>query len=111
MCKHVAAVLYGVGARLDQSPELLFQLRAVDQQDLLARLDDALPAATRPGEAPVLAGDDLSALFGLDMAGQAEAALPMSPVPQAVAKPPRAITTAIPSASLRGRASARSRSS
>jgi uncharacterized Zn finger protein len=31
MCKHVSAVLYGVGARLDRSPELLFRLRAVDQ--------------------------------------------------------------------------------
>ena len=28
MCKHVAAVLYGVGNRLDDSPELLFRLRA-----------------------------------------------------------------------------------
>jgi uncharacterized Zn finger protein len=29
MCKHVAAVLYGVGARLDAEPDLLFRLRAV----------------------------------------------------------------------------------
>ena len=29
MCKHVAAVLYGVGARLDAQPDLLFRLRAV----------------------------------------------------------------------------------
>ena len=27
MCKHVAAVLYGIGVRLDQRPELLFELR------------------------------------------------------------------------------------
>ena len=38
MCKHVAAVLYGVGARLDAQPELLFRLRAVDENDLLARI-------------------------------------------------------------------------
>ena len=31
MCKHVAAVLYGIGARLDHQPELLFALRKVDQ--------------------------------------------------------------------------------
>ena len=31
MCKHVAAVLYGVGARLDASPELLFTLRGLDK--------------------------------------------------------------------------------
>src|SRR5689334_17989918 len=27
MCKHIAAVLYGIGARLDKEPELLFTLR------------------------------------------------------------------------------------
>jgi hypothetical protein len=32
MCKHVAAVLYGIGARLDRQPQLLFKLRNVDQQ-------------------------------------------------------------------------------
>ena len=68
MCKHVAAVLYGVGARLDRSPELLFRMRAVDENDLLAGLDSAMPASTLPGER-VLAGDDVAALFGLDMAG------------------------------------------
>lgn len=37
MCKHVAAVLYGIGARLDAKPELLFMLRKVDQQELIAK--------------------------------------------------------------------------
>ena len=37
MCKHVAAVLYGIGARLDQQPALLFTLRKVNQQDLIAK--------------------------------------------------------------------------
>lgn len=37
MCKHVAAVLYGVGARLDQEPLLFFTLRNVDVQDLIRR--------------------------------------------------------------------------
>jgi uncharacterized Zn finger protein len=68
MCKHVAAALYGVGARLDQKPELLFQLRAVEETDLLARLDAALPLSKgAPDAGKVLASDDLSALFGLDM--------------------------------------------
>ena len=44
MCKHVAAVLYGVGARLDESPELLFRLRAVEATELLSNLGNALPA-------------------------------------------------------------------
>ena len=70
MCKHVAATLYGVGARLDSMPELLFKLRGVDQQQLIAHAS-ATPVATT-GKATaksrkVLAGADLSALFGLDM--------------------------------------------
>jgi uncharacterized Zn finger protein len=68
MCKHVAAVLYGVGARLDKRPELLFRLRGVDEQDLLARIDTSLPMAkAAPASGKVLKAHDLSALFGLDM--------------------------------------------
>jgi uncharacterized Zn finger protein len=69
MCKHVAAVLYGVGARLDHQPELLFRLRAVDEKDLLTGIDRA-PTTTKPGAAAgkVLEANDLSAVFGLDMA-------------------------------------------
>ena len=36
MCKHVAAVLYGIGNRLDQHPELLFTLRQVSIAELVA---------------------------------------------------------------------------
>ena len=36
MCKHVAAVLYGVGSRLDSKPELLFLLRGVNHEELIA---------------------------------------------------------------------------
>lgn len=77
MCKHIAAVLYGVGARLDERPELLFQLRAVDQNELVASLDNALPLSkTGPNAAKVLADDDISALFGLDMAADEASAVP-----------------------------------
>jgi uncharacterized Zn finger protein len=96
MCKHVAAVLYGVGARLDQKPELLFQLRAVDETDLLAQLDTALPLAKGAPEAgKMLAGDDLSALFGLEMdAGQPAAAAGDAAPPRR--KPARASQPADP---------------
>jgi len=68
MCKHVAAVLYGIGARLDQQPELLFRLRAVDENELVARIDASVPLAKGgPAAGKVLDGSDLSALFGLDM--------------------------------------------
>lgn len=64
MCKHVAAVLYGVGARLDQQPDLLFKLRQVDQQDLLM----AQPPGPVSGSknAKRLAAADLEAMFGVD---------------------------------------------
>ena len=69
MCKHVAAALYGVGARLDQKPELLFRLRAADENDLLAGIDQALPISARtPPSGKILENEDVSALFGLDMA-------------------------------------------
>ena len=67
MCKHVAAVLYGVGARLDYKPELLFRLRAVNENDLVARIETALPMSKK-GPNKLLQVDDMSALFGLDMA-------------------------------------------
>ena len=68
MCKHVAAALYGVGARLDGMPELLFRLRAVDENDLVTDLDEALPLSKQPlNTGNVLESDDISALFGLDM--------------------------------------------
>lgn len=69
MCKHVAAVLYGVGARLDQSPELLFRLRAVDETALLSDLGTALPDTRGVDTRKTLqADDDLAALFDLDLA-------------------------------------------
>ena len=69
MCKHVAAVLYGIGARLDHQPELLFTLRKVDQQDLIANAgSDLSKKGRRPAGAKVLATDDLSGMFGIEMA-------------------------------------------
>jgi uncharacterized Zn finger protein len=68
MCKHVAAALYAVGARLDEKPELLFLLRSVNENDLLNDLDAGVPLSKMtPPRDKILEGDDLSALFGLDM--------------------------------------------
>ena len=36
MCKHAAAVLLGIGSRLDEHPDLLFLLRGVDETELIA---------------------------------------------------------------------------
>ena len=68
MCKHVAAALYGVGARLDEKPQLLFVLRGVDENELLASAgqDFSLTKAA-PAAAKVLDDSDVAALFGLEM--------------------------------------------
>ena len=69
MCKHVAAVLYGIGARLDHQPELLFTLRNVDSQDLIAKAGSDLAKKHKgPAGVNVLASDDLSEMFGIEMA-------------------------------------------
>jgi uncharacterized Zn finger protein len=70
MCKHVAATLYGVGARLDRQPDLLFVLRGVDQQQLIQQASTfpGVAAGTAPANTDKVLGDaDLASLFGLDI--------------------------------------------
>lgn len=67
MCKHVAAALYGVGARLDERPELLFQLRNVDHSELITAASTATTVARRTKSKKVLKTDDLSKIFGIDL--------------------------------------------
>lgn len=68
MCKHVAAVLYGVGARLDGQPELLFGLRRVDAKDLVGQAGAGLPKSTKgPAAGKVLADSMLADVFGIEM--------------------------------------------
>jgi uncharacterized Zn finger protein len=72
MCKHVAAVLYGIGARFDHQPELLFRLRAVDEMELIVNAGKAAPLAKQgPAASKLLGREDLSEVFGLDMAQSA----------------------------------------
>jgi uncharacterized Zn finger protein len=71
MCKHVAAVLYGIGARLDEEPELLFRLREVDEKELIAGAGADLPLTRNaPASGKILADDDLGAMFGLELAAE-----------------------------------------
>ncbi len=69
MCKHVAAVLYGVGARLDEKPELLFLLRGVDHEELISEEADVVTAATAgsKGSRKRIADEDLADVFGIEM--------------------------------------------
>ncbi len=71
MCKHVAATLYGVGARLDEDPALFFTLRQAAIDDLVtqavqSKASSIIEKATTEGS-KVIADDKLSDLFGLDM--------------------------------------------
>jgi uncharacterized Zn finger protein len=68
MCKHVAAVLYGVGARLDESPELLFLLRGVKHEELIgAKAEAAVEAVLKGGTRRRLKEADLGEVFGVDL--------------------------------------------
>ena len=87
MCKHVAAALYGVGARLDERPQLLFKLRGVDENELLANAgQDLALTKTPPGAANILDNSEVEALFGLEMA---EPAIPDAAVPTVPKLSPR----------------------
>ncbi len=68
MCKHVAAVLYGVGARLDEKPELLFLLRGVDHEELISAGAGAAAATGKAGGGRRrIAEDALADVFGIEM--------------------------------------------
>ena len=80
MCKHVAAVLYGIGARFDEDPGLFFALRGLDPQQLIGGVvqqhtTDLLAKAKRTSK-KVLADADLGAVFGIEMAAPAIAVPP-----------------------------------
>ena len=68
MCKHVAAVFYGVGARLDTQPDLLFTLRRVEAAELVRQAAEApLNLGQRPTKARVIEDAALSELFGIEL--------------------------------------------
>lgn len=95
LCKHLAAVLYGVGARLDERPELLFLLRGVDHQELVAEAIDAASrgAAGAGGvdSGAALTDGDLADVFGIDIGAVSEpvvkAAAPRAKVAKATVVP------------------------
>jgi uncharacterized Zn finger protein len=75
MCKHVAAVLYGVGARLDEEPELLFLLRGTDHEELIsAEVGVAAAAAGSKGRRRRIAEDALADVFGIEMSADGTSA-------------------------------------
>jgi uncharacterized Zn finger protein len=87
MCKHVASALYGVGARLDEKPELFFTLRGVDMQELItaASVTATAPVDGAPSADTTLAGADLTEIFGVEI----ESAPAPKPAKAPAAKPKR----------------------
>lgn len=67
LCKHLAAVLYGVGARLDTQPELLFVLRGVDPTELVEASIDTNALTRGKSAAPTVADHELADVFGIDI--------------------------------------------
>jgi uncharacterized Zn finger protein len=80
MCKHVAAALYGVGARLDEDPTIFFTLRGVAIGDLVKRtisskVEDLLRKASKKSSR-IIEGADLSAVFGIDLVDETGSSTP-----------------------------------
>lgn len=73
LCKHLAAVLYGIGSRMDSQPELLFVLRGVDHLELIDNASNLGVSDPLSRNDRTLAGDDLASLFGIEMASEAPA--------------------------------------
>lgn len=87
MCKHVAAVLYGIGARLDEDPALFFTLRAVDVHDLISQAiqnkTQTMLGKSGVKSRRILEDADIGAMFGLELEAM------VSDAPDAVAKKKR----------------------
>ncbi len=90
LCKHVAASLYGVGAKLDQNPALLFLLRGVDPADLISKASAAeavrQTAATADGS-PVMSETEVADVFGIELAPASAVSVPAIELPAATPTP------------------------
>jgi len=104
MCKHVAAVLYGVGARLDQSPELLFALRSVNHEELITQAVTATHLTGKSATAgPELAESEIGDVFGIELDTQAATPAPA----RTASKPPKSRGKPKKPAPRKGRAKAK----
>jgi len=72
MCKHVAAVLYGIGTRLDEDPSLFFVLRKMKMDDLITQAvrdkSTRLLKQAKKKTSRVIDDADLGDVFGIDLA-------------------------------------------
>jgi uncharacterized Zn finger protein len=93
MCKHVAATLYAIGARLDEIPELLFVLRGADHLELVTEATESVTAgvSTSVGDSTMLAGENLEDVFGIEIEPAA-----LDAAHSAVSKSPKSRTSKRP---------------
>jgi uncharacterized Zn finger protein len=90
LCKHVAASLYGVGAKLDQNPALLFLLRGVDPADLISKASaaEAVRQTTgKAGAAPAMSDSEVADVFGIELAPASAVSVPAVELPAATPGP------------------------
>ena len=77
MCKHVAAVLYGIGTRLDEDPGLFFVLRKMKMDDLITQAvrdkSARLLKQAKNKTSRVIDDADLGDVFGIDLESTAPA--------------------------------------
>lgn len=69
MCKHVAAVMYGIGVRLDENPFYFFELRGIDADRFInvaleSKVESMLSNADKKTDR-VIDDADLTELFGV----------------------------------------------
>jgi uncharacterized Zn finger protein len=83
LCKHLAAILYGVGAKLDQQPELLFTLRGVNHRELIdeSAVATAIEGKTGSKHRRTLAPSVLGDVFGIELEAGPEAVESQAPPP------------------------------
>jgi uncharacterized Zn finger protein len=77
MCKHIAAAMYGIGARLDEEPELLFLLRGVDREELItadAAASEIVGKGSKRSRRRSLADKDLASVFDVELEERSEKA-------------------------------------
>ena len=70
LCKHAAAVLYGVAVKFDTDPALFFRLRGVDPMEIISKGAQTALVSPPAGD-PGLEDADLGALFGIELADPA----------------------------------------
>jgi len=104
MCKHIAATLYGIGARLDTQPQLLFGLRRVDAKDLIARAGGGETLAQKtPKSSRILDSSKLTDVFGIDLSGAELKAPGKQPAKSAAKRKARLVNAAGETAATRSR--------